>query len=460
MLPLGTLIDDKYEVDGHIGEGGMGFVVSAKHVRLGTKVAVKFLHAHAATLPEFVERFQQEARAASTIASEHVVRVSDVGTMKTGEPFIVMEYLQGRDLATELEKRGPLPFTEVAGYLLEACEGLAHAHRARILHRDLKPANLFLAEQNGRTILKVLDFGISKNLNPDTDAHLTATSAMLGTALYMAPEQLRKRKDVDERVDVWALGVILYELVSGNVPFIGESLPEIITLILDGEFPPLENCVQGLPPAFVAVVNTCLCVDRDERFRTVTDLAQALAPFAKTELRSITDRISLIVPPVGAAERKSRPPSTGALGALSIGQAKTGPVSDAPKQPSRSGRVFIGLGAALVTIAGGIGFWWSLAPHHDAPAAHSEPSVATQQPTPTAPSLAAAAQTLALPEASLSPSQSATAETAFPKTVSTKAKAHVAAVQAPIHTTTPVGAAPEAPANQPRNNLGKLNTVK
>jgi eukaryotic-like serine/threonine-protein kinase len=297
MIQLGTLIDSKYRVEAQMGEGGMGFVVSARHEQLGTRVAIKFLHGHAAAIPEFVTRFQREARAASTISSRHVTRVLDVGTAPGFGPYMVMEYLVGRDLGAELSARGKLPCDEALDYVLQACEGLAHAHRARILHRDLKPANLFLTEEEGKKTIKLLDFGISKSLDPDTNSQLTATSAMLGTALYMAPEQLRRKKDVDERVDIWALGVILYELLSGEVPFMGDSLPEIITLILEGQRAPLA--ATDIPRGVHEAVNTCLNVDRDLRYRTVTDLAAALAPFASASTREASKRISLIVPAVG-----------------------------------------------------------------------------------------------------------------------------------------------------------------
>jgi eukaryotic-like serine/threonine-protein kinase len=297
MIQLGSLIDSKYRVDGHMGEGGMGFVVSARHEQLGTRVAIKFLHGHAAAIPEFVTRFQREARAASTIASRHVTRVLDVGNAPGMGPYMVMEYLVGRDLGAELSARGKLPCDEALDYVLQACEGLAHAHRARILHRDLKPANLFLTEEDGKKTIKLLDFGISKSLDPDTDSQLTATSAMLGTALYMAPEQLRRKKDVDERVDIWALGVILYELLAGEVPFMGDSLPEIITLILEGQRAPLPG--NEIPRGVREAVNTCLSVDREARYRTVTDLAAALAPFADAATREASKRISLIIPAVG-----------------------------------------------------------------------------------------------------------------------------------------------------------------
>jgi len=216
--PPGTLLAGKYRVEGVLGTGGMGVVVAAHHEQLDQKVAIKLLLPEAAAHPEIVERFAREARAAAKIRGDHVARVIDVGALDDGTPFMVMEYLEGRDLAQELREARPLASTDVAHWILEACEAIAQAHAARIVHRDLKPSNLFLARQlNKSVIVKVLDFGISKSIDPDAPA-LTRTTSLVGTAFYMSSEQLTAAKTVDTRADIWALGVIMYELLAGTPP--------------------------------------------------------------------------------------------------------------------------------------------------------------------------------------------------------------------------------------------------
>src|SRR5271165_3220466 len=215
----GDILAGKYRIEKVLGAGGMGVVVAARHLDLDQRVAIKCLLSHTRTVPEIVERFTREARAAAKIQGEHVARVIDVGRFDDGTPFMVMEHLRGNDLADELAKSGPLPVTDAVRYLLETCEALAQAHALRIVHRDLKPANLFLAAQPGRrAIIKVLDFGISKVIDPSGGA-LTKTASIMGTPYYMSPEQLLSSKSVDERSDIWALGIILYELLVGRPPF-------------------------------------------------------------------------------------------------------------------------------------------------------------------------------------------------------------------------------------------------
>ena len=229
----GDVLAGKYRVERVLGSGGMGVVVAAMHLTLQERVALKFLLPEGAKKEETVTRFLREARAAAKIKSEHVARVSDVGTLESGAPYLVMEYLDGSDLSALLRRDGPLPPRDAVEYVLQACEALAEAHAVGIVHRDLKPANLFLARHaGGAPRIKVLDFGISKltardpSMPPD-DPSMTRTRAWLGSPLYMSPEQMRSARDVDTRTDIWALGVILYELLSGKPPFDGETFPEL-----------------------------------------------------------------------------------------------------------------------------------------------------------------------------------------------------------------------------------------
>jgi eukaryotic-like serine/threonine-protein kinase len=241
----GKRVTDRYVIEGVLGRGGMGTVVRAFDERLDRHVAMKILRADLAENPVILERFVCEARASSRIRGEHVARVLDVGEMDGQLPFFVMELLEGRDLAAELEAVGPLPIPVAVDYVLQACEALAEAHSHKIIHRDIKPANLFLTRApDGTPFLKVLDFGISKGVSASTGS-LTSQSSVIGSPRYMSPEQMRAARDVDERTDIWSLGVVLYELLSGLPPFSGETLPEICASILTSEPPPIAFRYRG-----------------------------------------------------------------------------------------------------------------------------------------------------------------------------------------------------------------------
>jgi serine/threonine protein kinase len=279
----GDVVAGKYRIEKIIGKGGMGAVLSAHHELLGQRVAVKFLLGEIAQNEEAVRRFHNEARNAFKIQSEHVCRIMDVGEER-GMPFMVMEFLNGQDLSQMIEARGALPVEEAVDYVLQALEAIAQAHAQGIVHRDLKPANLFLAErQDGSTLIKVLDFGIAKASNPFGEGgnhSMTSTKAMLGSPLYMSPEQLRSAKNVDQRADVWALGVIIYELLTATVPFNGETLGELFIAILEQPPIPITARRQDVPGALNDVVMRCMTRSVDQRWQNVAELAEALAPFA------------------------------------------------------------------------------------------------------------------------------------------------------------------------------------
>ena len=281
-LDEGEVIAGKYRVEHTLGSGAMGVVIAAWHVELGKRVAVKVIHPEAMGVADAAERFRREARAAANIRSEHAAKVFDVGTLPSGQPYMVMEFLEGHDLAHELSLRGPLPADEAAGYLLQAIEAIAEAHVGGIAHRDLKPANLFLCHRpDGSRFVKVLDFGISKPIGlGNTDVQLTRTSTLIGSPLYMSPEQMRAVRDIDPRTDVWSLGVILFELLSGRPPFLGESVPELCATMLRDEPPPISLFRADVPPALERIILRCLAKDREQRYATVAELAQDLIEFA------------------------------------------------------------------------------------------------------------------------------------------------------------------------------------
>lgn len=275
----GDVLLGKYRVERVLGQGGMGVVVAARHVELGQLYAIKFLLPAMLSRSESLERFVREARAAARLESEHVAKVHDVGRMENGAPYMVMEYLDGSDLKAVVSRRGPLPVEEAATYVLQMCDAIAEAHEAGIIHRDLKPANLFLVRRrNGSPCIKVIDFGISKHTGAD-EVELTHTNAMFGSPLYMSPEQMARTKTVDLRTDIWAIGVILYELLAGVSPFKASTMTEVVSRVLQEEPAPLRETRPDVPPGVEEVIGRCLRKRREERFLTVEELAEALLPF-------------------------------------------------------------------------------------------------------------------------------------------------------------------------------------
>ena len=295
----GTVLAGKYRVEKVLGFGGMGVVVAATHLQLEERVALKFLTSDALLSGEAVARFAREARAAVKIKSEHVARVIDVGTLETGAPYMVMEYLEGSDLSQVLSAKVRLPVEEAVEYILQACEALAEAHVLGIIHRDLKPANLFLIRRpDGTDSIKVLDFGISKVMpgkGSSSDNAMTRTSTVMGSPLYMSPEQMASTRDVDGRTDIWALGVILFELVSGEPPFQADTLPQLCALVLNSSARSVRSIVPQVPVGLDAVLQRCLQREPARRFRDVAELANALADFAPRRARASVDRISRVL---------------------------------------------------------------------------------------------------------------------------------------------------------------------
>ncbi|HEY5946636.1 MAG TPA: protein kinase [Kofleriaceae bacterium] len=271
----GTVVAGKYRIDRPLGSGGMGIVVAATHLQLGTPIALKFLHPDMMQKDSVVDRFMREARSSAQLRGENVCRVSDVGT-EEGQPFIVMELLHGQDLGTVLRTSGSLPVSSAAEIIMQACIALGEAHALGFVHRDIKPGNLFWTQRpDGTALIKVLDFGVAK-APEDINFSLTQTANVMGSPGYMSPEQLKSSKTVDARSDIWSLGIVLYELVSGRMPFCGESITELALRVAMDPLPPLSG---GVPPTFESVILRCLEKEPQRRFKDVAELASSLAPF-------------------------------------------------------------------------------------------------------------------------------------------------------------------------------------
>jgi serine/threonine-protein kinase len=295
----GDVLAGKYRVERVLGVGGMGVVVAATHLQLEERVALKFLVKDALESADAVARFAREARAAVKIKSEHVARVIDVGTLETGAPYMVMEYLEGGDLSQVVHAHGPMPIEDAVEYVLQACEAIAHAHVLGIVHRDLKPANLFLIRRpDGTNAIKVLDFGISKVMpgkGSSSDNAMTRTRAIMGSPLYMSPEQMTSTRDVDGRTDIWALGVILYELLAGQPPFSADTMPQLCGLILSGPTPSIRTIRANIPAGLDAVLRRCLEKDPVRRYPNIAEFAAALAEFAPKRARASIERVTRVV---------------------------------------------------------------------------------------------------------------------------------------------------------------------
>ena len=455
MLPgPGDTILGKYRIEAVIGQGGMGIVMGAVDLSLGRNVAIKFLAPERATRPGAAMRFLREARSAAMIQSEHVVRVYEVSTLPNGAPFIVMEHLRGNDLAYVLKSRGPLSVAEACDILLQACEALGEAHMRGIVHRDLKPQNLFYTQApDGSPLVKVLDFGISKVADDGTEPSLTATDTVMGTPLYMSPEQVRSLKNVDARSDIWALGSILFELLTCAPIYQAPSASALCAMIAMDPPTPLRARRGDAPPALEQIILRCLHKDPNGRFPDVASLAEVLAPFASDHGRVSAMRIQRVMRASpsnpGPTWQSAAPPVLGLASTVGDGPRMSYPSGPNPttqsswqrvsgagpaptSQRSSSGIVVavLGLFAGLLVLGSALGGGWWLMKQRAAAAAAAELTDASA----------------VTPAATTAPT---VAPTSTPTQVPTATAAPLATTQTPSAQTGPTPAAKDAGAPAP-----------
>jgi serine/threonine-protein kinase len=389
---IGSTVD-KYTLVRLLGRGGMGAVYEARHAKLSRRFAIKFLLPEFAANRDVLRRFENEAKAAGGLEHPNLAAVTDFGQAVDGAPYIVMEFLQGEDGAKLLRRNGPLPIRRAADLIIQACRGLAVAHRAGIVHRDLKPENIFLTDAgDGRDQVKVLDFGIAKLRTTDASV-ATGTGATFGTAYYMSPEQARGAGEVDHRSDVWSLGVVLFELLSGRKPFEGGAFLEVVHKILSTEAPALDEARPGLPPRLVAVVRQAMRKDLLERIPSVLALADALAPFAAAAEAAPPSGLAATA---ATAETQATPVTVAPVAATPVTAAPVTATASAGATHARRSRapLTIGVVALGLAIAAALAFLARAPQSASAPppptAAAAPPPAPATEPAPVAPAPAAA----------------------------------------------------------------------
>ncbi|MFT3775676.1 MAG: serine/threonine-protein kinase [Minicystis sp.] len=310
-LRPGNILAEKYLIEHVLGEGAMGTVLAAQNIATGGRVALKCLLPTLHDDPAIVARFRREARATSRLRSEHIARVLDHGeaVRATGGPpvsYLVMEYLEGSDLRTQLQWLVKLSVRRASEYVSQACVGLSEAHALGIVHRDLKPANLFVTKRSdGSTLIKLLDFGIAKFDSPNASGDrldMTEYASTMGSLQYMAPEQILDARSVDGRADIWSLGVVLYQLVTGKKPFVGEAITDVAYEVLTGTPRPLHEALPNVSPEFARVVMHCLEKKREHRFPNIVELARALAPFAQRHASAPRAQLSIRTAEISPAD--------------------------------------------------------------------------------------------------------------------------------------------------------------
>jgi eukaryotic-like serine/threonine-protein kinase len=402
VVAPGVCLAGRYLVEQRIGEGGMATVFAARHLELRQRVAIKVMKAEISADEDARSRFAREARAAASLHSANAVRVYDVGRTADDIPFLVMEYLDGSDLATVLEQRGPLPILDVLGYAIDACDALADAHALGLVHRDIKPQNLFLMRSFGSAPkVKVLDFGLAKSFvsSPLPTTHVTAAHVMIGSPFYMSPEQVQGL-DLDPRTDVWSLAATMHALLTGHPPFTGANLPLLLASILQERPRPIGELRPDVPPALEALLLACMARDRTQRPMTIAHV--------QAELDEIRERLVRPAPaPPSGQLATTTPHPLSAPSSISFPlSTRERHVTTVPPPPGKKGSALAWLTVlALFAVVGTLGILFSRRiPKVPAPSAAEPPAVVAPAPAPAPPPPARAAD-----EPSPAPAPSASA---------------------------------------------------
>jgi serine/threonine protein kinase len=413
MLESGQLLLGRYRVLERIGSGGMGVVYRAQHERLNRPVALKVVRSVMADRRDAVDRFRREAVALARVRSPHVAEVFDADILDDGLPFFAMEFLSGHDLSVELRRRVKLPVPEAVRYVMEACHGIACAHRAGVVHRDLKPQNLFLAEEDAVRRVKLVDFGIAK-FSDSPEQGITSSDASVGTPLYMAPEQIFDPRNVSQSVDVWALGVILYECIAGYSPFLDKTALAVMRAITEEIPAPLAEVRSDVPPELSAIVARAMAKDPSTRVASASELAELLEPFALVYADPSPGDTSSQAP--------TRPHELALASARPLARAVPRRRSSVRERRALTPMVSLLL-AVLLALAGGVSFFWPQKDEARAALPSTTSGVArTELPALPAPALRPSAEPAAMATKELAAKAEA-APTTTPSTAATTTRA-------------------------------------